>query len=137
MMPLIDETVYLQGRRVRVFGFDLTAVSLDEIGQEIRLEEADVRASVWQGKDVPDLGYPVLGELAASDLLVTDISIAQEILAWQDEDRLSYVGIKAGFGEWLERVDSLAPGFSVGLPKTRSVSITGWHVLSVDDPTYA
>lgn len=75
-------------------------------------------------------GRPINGYLALpAGTIVGDIGTAQALLGWQ-EDRLSYVGLRAQQTRelWFERIERLAPGFRAGLPAAEGPELPGWRV---------
>ena len=140
MSPIIDETVLLNGKSVRVLGVDL--MSAGEVLRESVLVEKDNSANGWSWQGVwvdatlvGQLQYRVNGVLALpAGTVIADIGVAQSILGWPD-DRLSYVGISlvdrwGGLKTWGE---NLMPGFGSGLPSSEVVfsGLPGWHVRSL------
>lgn len=150
MAPFIDESVDLDGVRIRVIGLDFTRMPLDQMLGE-RLGEGSGERSgerisgsssdgtlVWRGviagQDVPDLGRPILQKISAVGLLIADIGVAQELLGWQHEDKLSYIGVQVQspfhrLAEWLDR---LIPGASAGLPAVEPPILPGFRVRPID-----
>ena len=127
--PLIDETVFLFGQRLRVVGLDWTVTdpALSDMAANAVGEDSDRKAAtesftwdgVWIGPGVTvgdDL--KVNGTLKVPGLVVADIGLAQELLGWADTDQISVIGIdyQSTFDEGAELLETFAPGASAGLP---------------------
>ena len=87
---------------------------------------ANVRAALHQDERFRDLR--VLGELALDDVILLDIGVAQAVLDWASEDRISYVGVALDktLQETWSWVDGIAPGASAGLPERTALEVPGW-----------
>ena len=145
MAPLIDETMDLGGRSVRIIGVDLFAADYGLNADAQQMQPAGSKPAsfswvgVWVDESLRDhLQIPVNGIIAApAGTLVGDISVAQDLLGWP-ATRLSYVG--ARFADPWVKVrsigESLLPGFGAGLPVTTppliaQVGVSGWQVVSL------
>ena len=132
VMPVIDERIILQGQWVRVVGVDLLRVSLAELStaQPDETSVGDVMTGVFAGTEVPDTGRPVLGRLDWPGVLIADIGVAQEILGWQDSDRLSYLGlnIASPWSQALLQAERFFPGVSAGFPPLVGPQLSGFQV---------
>lgn len=151
LWPVIDESMLVDGKRVRLLGIDFVnrpgrlpdrMVSLSGVGvdqHEVGSGEdffshidsglwvsTNVRAALVQDERFRNLR--VLGELALDDVILLDIGTAQTLLDWASEERISYVGV--GLDNSLQEtyawIDGIAPGASAGLPDRVPLIVPGW-----------
>ena len=137
LAPLIDETMELSGRSVRVLGLDLYAASTG-----LRLQRSSRQAAnfswtgIWVDDSLQDLlSQPVNGIIdAPNGTLVADIAVAQELLGWPPSG-ISYVGARLAdpWAELRRTGEKLLPGFGAGFPVRSSLDkgLAGWEVLSL------
>gem|GEM_PF-420442 len=143
--PIIDESITLAGRSVRLLGLDLLGGSPMQTADTPTSEETVTRRLSWQGvwvsEDLEDIApRPINGVLeVAEGLILADIGVAQSLLGWPDT-RISYVGLK--YDSSASRVQRVAerilPGFGAGLPRTQPQSpLEAWTIreFSEQNPT--
>jgi len=151
LAPLIDETMELDGRSVRIIGVDLftAEAGLDAVAAQAQSANSPTQSFSWLGVWVDEslrdhIKEPINGIIAAPEgTLVADISVAQDLLEWP-ASRLSYVG--ARFADPWSQVralgENLLPGFGAGLPESRptvieqpgnegDAGLDGWQVVSL------
>ncbi len=152
LWPVIDESMRLGDRRVRVLGIDFVARS-QSVGLKGSQAALDTDAQpkqmgdnfldgVWVSRNIAEEMHnnhafnrlQVLGQLDVDDLIVMDIASAQMFLKWP-QDHLSYVAVDFANPihdayRWLEDV---APGISAGLPEVPAPELTGWRVKSLGE----
>lgn len=131
--PIIDESAVVAGQRVRVVGVDVLNLSVSHLteSREATINSVEILSGVFVGPDVPELQRPVLGRLSTPGVVVADIGVAQELLGWTADDRISYVGLtvpspRTHLLDWLER---FFPGASAGLPELEAPTLAGFRVV--------
>jgi hypothetical protein len=118
--PLIDETIELAGRGVRVIGIDIFARGG---GMQLQASSRASNEFSWHGVwlDESLVGHvqrPVNGVVnAPRGTLIADIGVAQELLDWPT-DRISYVGVVRSrpWDALRNYGERLLPGFGAGFP---------------------
>ncbi|NKC01011.1 MAG: hypothetical protein GKR90_21295 [Pseudomonadales bacterium] len=149
MWPVIDETLLIAGRRVRVLGIDFIArieampESTAEFGGVNTSALTRVSDGIWVSKNTRELiaadtrfdQLTVVGELDVVDLIVLDIGPAQVLLDWARQDTISYVALAMenpvlDAYRWL---DDIAPGASAGLPEITTVDIPNWQTKGLGE----
>ena len=145
--PIIDETLVINGRAIRLLGLDLLG------GPGVRAADTDpdtdlgaaAETSSWQGvwasADLIDSApAPVNGVLEGAEaLLLADIGVAQALLEWPDT-QISYVAVRFASTRhaWRRVAERILPGFGAGLPRTKPESpLANWTIreFSEQNPT--
>lgn len=158
LWPVIDESLLIDGHRVRLLGIDFINrigvrparttlsehIGADQTASDMKERApADLDAGVWVSgtlsaalrQDERFAGLKIYGELALDDVVLLDIGAAQAVLGWAVNDRISYVGLALDnalhqtYG-WLDRI---APGASAGLPEQAPVAVAGWLSKSMGE----
>ena len=136
LAPVVDETLLLGDRAVRLLGLDMIANAAGAGGSG---PTADVASGsgmsldwegVWVDESLREAApRPVNGILAsAPGTVLADIGVAQSLLEWP-ETEVSYVALdyESPYLAWRRQADRLVPGFGAGLPKaTRASPLAGW-----------
>ena len=139
MAPLIDETVELNGRSVRVIGVDLLAS--DWRGDSDGSTEGNAYPEFsWTGVWIDPtlqghIDLPVNGVLdAPAGTLIADIAPVQDLLNLPVE-RISYVGVSIydPLAELKDAAERPLPGFGAGFPSRPLVhdALDDWEVVSI------
>ncbi|MDG2278725.1 MAG: hypothetical protein P8L31_12255, partial [Pseudomonadales bacterium] len=149
LWPVIDESLLVKGRRVRVLGIDfiarIDALPTDSEGFDAARTSSltNVGQSVWLAKNLRDIveadarfeTLTVAGELDLVDVILLDIGPAQALLGWAQQDTISYVALamKNPILDTYRWLDDVAPGASAGLPEIAPIDIPEWQTKGVGE----
>ncbi len=149
LWPVIDESLLVGGRRVRVLGIDFIA-RIDALPTNFEGFDAarassltNVGQSVWLAKNLRDIveadarfeTLTIAGELDLVDVILLDIGPAQALLGWAQQDTISYVALamKNPILDTYRWLDDVAPGASAGLPEIAPIDIPEWQTKGVGE----